>query len=125
MHHSFYSLASGLMLSMLSLPTFAAQPFEGRWSENLAWCSPDHDGAIDERPIIITTKEIDIYVSWCRIDKVTKAGDRFRLQTMCQEEGETGPTSPETFTLNVTGDLMKITTRLASWNVQRCPASEE
>lgn len=117
--------ALACMLWSISLPALAAQPFEGRWSENPAWCSPEHQGMIDEQPIVITAKQIDLYVSSCRVDRVTKAGAGFRLRTMCWEEGEEGenPTHPATFTLTPKGDRMRIADDSATaWEVVRCPA---
>lgn len=110
-------------LWMTSTPAIAGQPFEGRWSENPLWCSPKHEGLVDEQPITITAKRIDLWVSSCRIDKITKVGPDLRLQTMCREEGEMEARSkdPETFTLSLKGDRMKISTNRASWDLQRCP----
>lgn len=116
------------MISLLwstPLPALAAQPFEGRWSENPAWCSPGHQGTIDEQPIVITAKRIDLYVSSCRVDRITKAGAGFRLRTMCREEGEEreNPAHPSTFTLTLKGDRMRITDEgSTTWEVVRCPA---
>jgi hypothetical protein len=113
----------GIALWVIAMPALAAQPFEGSWSENPAWCS--NPGMIDEQPIRITSDSLELYVQGCIIKKVKKIANGFQLETVCREEGEE-EINQSRYDLSLRGDQMTLLRDDGfKLELQRCPPSDE
>jgi hypothetical protein len=109
-------------VSLLSMSgAHAAEPYEGRWSEEAAWCKTPRG---DEAPTTITAKSIDQFASSCRILSVARKGTEWRIRTSCRDEGqsEKEPRIPNTFTLRLDGDKLSMhdTASASTFNFTRC-----
>ena len=100
----------------------AAPPYEGRWSEDPAWCR--NKGHTDEMPITITRRAVESFASSCRILSVARKGAVWRLRTSCRDEGESEaePRTPNTFVLRLAGNRLVVRDASGVQTYTRCPA---
>jgi hypothetical protein len=101
----------------------AASPYEGRWTENPAWCRNTRATGTDELPIVITQRSIETFASSCRVLSVTRKGAVWRLRTSCRDEGqtETEPRIPNTVTLRLNGNRLSLHDINGAQSFTRCP----
>jgi hypothetical protein len=101
----------------------AASPYEGRWTENPAWCRNTRSTGTDELPIVITQRSIETFASFCRVLSVTRKGSVWRLRTSCRDEGqtETEPRIPNTVTLRLNGNRLSLHDINGPQSFTRCP----
>jgi hypothetical protein len=99
----------------------AAQPYQGRWTENPAWCR--NTSGTDELPITITRRSIDAFASSCRVLSVKRVGAEWRIRTSCRDEGQdaTEPRVKNTFVLRLAGDRMTMHDMNGVVTLTRCP----
>ena len=115
-------LLACLLLSSLS-GAHAASPYEGRWTENPAWCRNTRASGTDELPITITRRSIETFASSCRVLSSARKGAAWVLRTSCRDEGQTGtePRIPDTVTLRVNGNRLSLRDMNGAPNLTRCP----
>ena len=115
-------LLACLLLSSLS-GAHAASPYEGRWTENPAWCRNTRASGTDELPITITRRSIETFASSCRVLSSARKGAAWVLRTSCRDEGQTGtePRIPDTVTLRVNGNRLSLRDMNGAQNFTRCP----
>ena len=49
----------------------AQEPYEGRWTEDIAWCRNTRASGTDELPITITQRSIETFASFCRVSRLS------------------------------------------------------
>jgi hypothetical protein len=115
-------LLAGPLLSGLSV-AHAASPYEGRWTENPAWCRNTRASGTDELPITITRRSIETFASSCRVLTSARKGAAWVLRTSCRDEGqtETEPRTRNTVTLRVNGNRLSLRDMNGAQNFTRCP----
>ena len=113
---------AGLFAALFGTPAvaIAAAPYEGRWTEDPAWCS--HTGDNDEMPVTITPRSIETFASSCRIISATRKGAMWRIRTRCRDEGQSPdePRQRETFWLRVDGSKLSMRGSTGIVNRTRC-----
>jgi hypothetical protein len=117
-HGAFRALANpavlALMFAALALsPTssaLAAEPYEGRWAEDIAWCRNTRASGTDNVPITITRRAIETFASSCRVRSTIRKGTDWHLRTSCRDEGqsENEPRTDVTFVLRIDGDRLYL-----------------
>jgi hypothetical protein len=111
-----------LLISLAAGPALAAEPFEGRWAEEAAWCARP-DRASDETAIRLGMRELVFFASTCTVTRIVALPPVFRIAAQCRDEGENlAVRVAMQFVLNVTGDRLSLTEK--SWGTQtyvRCP----
>jgi hypothetical protein len=113
-------LSTSFLLATLS-GALAAPPYEGRWTENPAWCR--NTSGTDELPITITRRSIDTFASSCRVLSVKRVAAEWRIRTSCRDEGQdaTEPRVKNTFVLRLAGDRMTMRDMNGMVTLTRCP----
>ena len=121
------TLRRPLLLTLLLLtappPVLAQAPYEGRWTEDIAWCRNTRASGTDELPITITQRSIETFASFCRVLSAARVGAAWHLRTSCRDEGQT-ETEPRTaiiFVLRVDGDRLTLRDDVGEQNLTRCP----
>jgi hypothetical protein len=117
------SLHHLILIALLAAPAAAraAEPYEGRWTEEPAWCGNTRRNG-DEIPIIITRHSIEQFASLCRVQSVRRRGAAWWLDTFCRDEGEdTKQRIPNRFELRVDGDKLSMRDGAGVRNFTRCP----
>jgi len=101
----------------------AASPYEGRWTENPAWCRNTRATGTDELPITITQRSIETFASFCRVLSSTRKGGTWVLRTSCRDEGqtETEPRIPNKVTLRLSGNKLWLHDINGAQSFTRCP----
>ena len=119
MPHSLRLLIALALLAPLSAAR-AAEPYEGRWTEDPAWCGNTRRNG-DEIPIIITRQSVEQFASLCRVQSVRRSGATWRLDTLCRDEGEdANQRIPNRFVLRVDGDKLLMRDGAGVRNLTRC-----
>ena len=115
-------LLACLLLSGLS-GAHAASPYEGRWTENPAWCRNTRASGTDELPITITRRSIETFASSCRVLSSARKGAVWVLRTSCRDEGqtETEPRIRNTVTLRINGNRLSMRDMNGDHSFTRCP----
>jgi hypothetical protein len=99
----------------------AAEPYEGRWTEDLAWCRNTRRNG-DEIPITITRHSVEQFASLCRVQAVRRSGATWRLDTLCRDEGEDAEQRiANRFELRVDGDKLVMHDTAGVRHFTRCP----
>ena len=116
-------LAAALIFLAAAAPAIAAEPYEGRWAEDPAWCGNSRAAGSDRMPMTITRKSVETFASRCVVMSVRRVGALWRLQTNCRDEGHdlTEPPVPNTFILRVDGDQLFLRDDRGIQNLIRCP----
>jgi hypothetical protein len=102
----------------------AAQPYEGRWAEDPAWCSNTRKSGSDELPITIGRRSIETFASFCRVLSVVRTSRMvWRLRASCRDEGQTEqePRTAVTFVLRVDGNRLYLHDDTGVQTFTRCP----
>ena len=111
-----------LFAALCGTPTraYAAAPYEGRWTENPAWCA--NTGGNDEMPVTITRRSIERFASSCRVLSTTRKGATWQIRTSCNDEGQSAeePRQRETFRLLLKGDRLTIRNSTGVVTLTRC-----
>jgi hypothetical protein len=113
-----------LVLLATPLSALAAEPYEGRWAEDLAWCRNTRASGTDEMPITITRRSVETFASFCRVlSAIRTARAMWRLRTSCRDEGQTEkePRTPVTFLMRVDGNSLYLRDNTGVQNFTRCP----
>ena len=112
-----------LLLTAFASPALAAEPYEGRWADDPAWCKNTRQSNTDELPIVISRKSIETFASFCRVLSTTRKGAAWWLHTSCRDEGqtETEPRAQITFVLRVDGNRLYLRDDTGVQNLHRCP----
>jgi hypothetical protein len=99
----------------------AAEPYEGRWTQDPVWCGNTRRNG-DEIPITITRQSVEQFASFCRVQAVRRSGAAWRLDTLCRDEGEdANQRIPNRFELRVDGDKLVMRDIAGVRNFTRCP----
>ena len=117
----FLQMALILIFPFSASPVFATQNYEGRWTENPAWCN--NTGGTDEMPITITSRLIETFASSCRVLSVSRKAVKWRIHTSCLDEGQDTkePRVSHTFFLQVDGDKLTLRNGTSLIKLTRCP----
>lgn len=120
MQHFLTAIAFLLPANLLIESASAAEPYEGRWAENLEWCK---NTGTDEAPITITRRSIETFASSCRVVSIGGKAPLWRIRTSCRDEGqsEKEKRTPNTFSLRVDGDRLALRDASGVQNFMRCP----
>ena len=113
-----------IMLLGAASPALAAEPYEGRWIEDPAWCRNTRKSGTDELPITISRRLIETFASFCRVMSVVRTSrSTWRLRTGCRDEGQTEnePRTPVTFELRVDGNRLTLRDDTGARTLTRCP----
>jgi hypothetical protein len=99
----------------------AAEPYEGRWTEDPAWCR--NTSGTDELPITITRQSIEQFASSCRVLSIRRKGSVWRIRTSCRDEGQDAsePRTPVTYVLSLDGDRLTLRDSTGELKLTRCP----
>src|SRR4051794_15893971 len=105
MTHSCHLVALAVLL-LAPVGASAAEPYEGRWTQEPGWCGNTRRNG-DEVPITITRQSVEQFASFCRVQAVRRSGATWRLDTLCRDEGEAANQRiPNRFELRVDGDKL-------------------
>jgi len=102
----------------------AAQPYEGRWAEDAAWCRNTRKSGTDEMPVTITRRSIETFAAMCRVLSAVRTSRAvWRLRTSCRDEGQTEDESRAriNFVLRVDGNRLYLRDDTGVSNLTRCP----
>ena len=114
-----------LTLLLLALsPAHSQPPYEGRWTEDPAWCRNTRASGTDELPITITRRLIETFASFCLVLSIARTTrTTWRMNTSCRDEGQTEnePRTPVTFELRVDGNTLSLRDDTGVQNLTRCP----
>ena len=91
--------------SLVAGAAFAAEPYEGKWAGEAAWCK-NKPSETDQVPLEITKKGIKGYESSCPFISVKKQGTAWVATAKCSGEGETWT---ETTKMEVDGSRLTLT----------------
>jgi len=113
-----------LLLLAASPHALADAPYEGRWTEDPAWCRNTRASGTDELPMTITRRSIETFASFCRVLSAVRTRRAvWRLRTSCRDEGQTEqePRTPVTFVVRVDGNRLYLRNDIGVQNLTRCP----